>query len=151
MLAYDEANDVGSEEFGLKLGLNADIGANGNLIVQGYYASGATVYGATIEKEVGGSDSLFTPEWSILAGYNQDVTSEVQVYVNGQYFSDLYSAANSNTGANAWSIGAGVGWEPVNNFKVTAEADYLDIDASSGIDSDDLEEWRFVVELRRDF
>jgi len=150
--AYDESNAVGSEEFGLKLGLNSDIGANGSLIVQGYYATGATIYGANVSKAVGGTSTTFTPEWSILAGYRQDLNDDVRLWVNGQYFSDLYSGASGgNTGANAWSIGAGMDWSPVNNFTVTADVDYLDIDASSGIDSDDLEEWRFVVELRRDF
>ena len=150
--AYDESNALGSEEFGLKLGLNSDVGANGSLIVQGFYATGATIYGANISGAIAGTSTTFTPEWSILAGYRQDVSDNVQLWVNGQYFSDLYNGANGgNTGANAWSIGVGAGWEPVNNFVVRGDVDYRDVDASSGMDSDDLEEWRFVLELRRDF
>ena len=48
VVAYDQENGTGTDEFGVKLGLNADIGSAGNLIVQGFYASGFTAYGANL-------------------------------------------------------------------------------------------------------
>ncbi len=149
VVAYDQENGTGTDEFGVKLGLNADIGSAGNLIVQGFYASGFTAYGANLSY----AGLTWTPEWSILVAYGHDLTSSITAYINGQYFSDFYSAANVSTGVDAWSVSGGFKWSPVTNFSVTTEARYTDVDLGAvvipGVVNDDF--WEFVVQLQRDF
>ena len=147
------AGGVGSGEWGAKLGLNADIGSAGNLIVQGFYASGNTAYGANL----GFVGQTWTPEWSILASYGHDLSSTITAYINGQYFSDFYSPTNGSSGIDAWSASGGVKWSPVTNFSVTAEGRYTDVDVpgsfTAGVGGDAIEDsfWEFVVQLQRDF
>ncbi len=145
----------GGSEWGAKLGLNADIGANGNLIVQGFYASGTTQYGANI----GFAGQDWTPEWSVLASFGWDFTSTLTGYINGQYFSDVYGPTNASTGIDAWSVSGGFQWSPVTDFSVTVEGIYTSVDgagpvfAGAGYTGDPLEEdlWEFVVQLQRNF
>ncbi len=147
------AGGAGSGEWGAKLGLNADIGSAGNLIVQGFYASGNTAYGANLSF-VG---QTWTPEWSVLASYGHDLSSTITAYINGQYFSDFYSPTNGSSGIDAWSASGGVKWSPVTNFSVTAEAIYTDVDVpgsfTAGVGGEAVEDsfWEFVVQLQRDF
>ncbi len=143
------AGGAGSSEWGAKLGLNADIGSAGNLIVQGFYASGNTAYGANLSF-VG---QTWTPEWSVLASYGHDLTATVTAYINGQYFSDFYTPTNGSSGIDAWSASGGFKWTPVTNFHVTAEAIYTDVDVSAAVGGVTVEDsfWEFVVQLQRDF
>ena len=134
VVGYDQS----VEEFGVKIGLNTDIGPDGNLIFQGFYASGTTDYDATAP---GGG----TPQWSILGSYAHDITETVTAYVNGQYFADLYGANDTSTGVNAWAVSGGFDWAPVPQFRLRTNAQYSDRD---GPDGDD---WNFVTEVRRTF
>ncbi len=152
--AYDQDNGApGADEFGIKLGANADIGSAGNFIAQGFYASGSTAYGANL----GYVGSTWTPEWSVLLAYGHDFTSTVTGYINGQYFSDFYNpATNASTGIDAWSVSGGLKWSPVTNFSVTADARYYNVDTGgyfAGVGGAALEEdwWQFVLQLQRDF
>ncbi|MDA4844754.1 porin [Hoeflea poritis] len=147
------AAGAGSSEVGVKLGLNADIGAAGNLIVQGFYATGNTAYGATL----GYAGQTWTPEWSVLAAYGHKFTPEVTGYVNGQYFADLYTPTNASGSVDAWAVSGGFKWTPVDQFSLTADAQYTKVDVgSSGIATvggDPLidDEWTFVMQLARSF
>ncbi|MCP4318638.1 MAG: porin [Hyphomicrobiales bacterium] len=139
-----------SSEWGVKLGLNADIGAAGNLIVQGFYASGPTAYGANY----GLWGNSFTPEWSVLASYQQTLTPEFKAYIHGQYFSDFYTPnIPFNLGIDAWEIGGGVRWDPVTNFSVTAEANYTDLSGEPAIMNaiGPTDNWNFLLQFQRDF
>ena len=146
---------AGSSEVGVKLGLNADIGAAGNLRVQGFYATGSTAYGANLSF----LGQAWTPEWSVLASYSHSISPEFDVYVNGQYFSDFYWAGTGiSTSQNAWRAAGGGSWSPVDNFAVTAEVQYVDIDdLNTGIPVVDnpvnavTENWNFVFEMKRTF
>ncbi len=146
----------GGSEWGAKLGLNADIGANGNLIVQGFYASGNTQYGATL----GYVGQTWTPEWSVLAAFGWDFTPTLTGYINGQWFNDFYTATNSSSGIDAWSVSGGFQWSPVTDFSVTVEGRYISVDSATfssvpggvvytGTPETDL--WDFVVQLQRNF
>ena len=130
--------DQSVEEFGVKVGLKTDIGPDGDLIFQGFYASGTTDYDATAP---GGG----TAQWSILGSYAHDITETVTAYVNGQYFADLYGANDASTGVNAWAVSGGFDWAPVPQFRIRTNAGYSDRD---GPDGDD---WNFVTEVRRTF
>ena len=139
-----------TDEWGVKLGLNADIGAAGNLIVQGFYASGSTAYGANY----GFWGNTLTPEWSILASYQHTINPEFKAYIHGQYFADFYDPnAIGYGGMDAWEVGGGIRWDPVTNFSVTAEARYTDVTsapaliANSGFDNN----WGFLLQFQRDF
>ncbi len=158
VVAYDQDNGVpvaggGSNEYGVKLGLNADIGSAGNFLAQGFYASGTTAYGANL----GYVGSTWTPEWSVLVAYGHDFSSTITGYINGQYFSDFYNpGTNASTGIDAWSVSGGFKWSPVTNFSVTAEGRYYNVDTGgyfAGVGGAALEEdwWQFVVQLQRDF
>ena len=149
--AYDQDNGndarAGTEEFGLKLGLNADIGSAGNFIAQGFYASGFTSYGANL----GFIGNTWTPEWSLLLAYGHDVSSTITAYINGQYFSDLYSdQTNESSGMDAWAVSGGLQWTPVTNFHVTVNAQYTDVATDNTLP--EIDRWlNFVVQLQRDF
>ena len=139
----------GDSEFGLKLGMNSDIGP-GNLIVQGFYASGTTGYGANL----GYLGQDWTPEWSILASYSQAVSDTVTAYINGQYFNNFYTPDDSNADGNAWFVSGGFDWTPVNNLTLTANGKYTrvdDDDAFEALGSARKEQWEFVVQLARSF
>lgn len=140
---------AGTSEFGVKLGLNADVGMAGNLIVQGFYASGTTSYGANASY-LGQS---WTPEWSVLAAYGHDFSPELTAYINGQYFADFYNTNNTSTNLNAWAVSGGFAWTPVENFSVTTEAKYLNVDSADvvGLGTPENEEWEFVLQLQRSF
>lgn len=146
------AAGAGTGEVGVKLGLNADIGAAGNLIVQGFYATGNTAYGAT----VGYAGQTWTPEWSVLAAYGHQFTPEVNGYVNGQYFTGFYTPLNTGSGVDAWAVSGGFQWTPVDQFSVTADAQYTQVSSGTyfnGVGGDQLidDEWTFVMQLARSF
>ena len=149
VVAYDQS----SEEFGVKLGLNTDIGSAGNFLVQGFYASGDTNYSASL----GYVDSTWTPEWSILAAYGHDITETINAYVNGQYFADFYNpVTNVSSGIDAWSVSGGFKWSPVTNFSVTAEGRYYSVDSGdyfAAVTGDPLQQdwWQAVLQVQRDF
>lgn len=149
VFATSAAAGAGTSEVGVKLGLNTDIGSAGNLRVQGFYATGSTAYGANL----GFLGQAWTPEWSVLASYSHAVSSEVDVYANGQYFSDFYWAGSSTkTGVDAWRVAGGGSWSPVDNFAVTAEVQYVDI-GTIGIPVADAvaDNWNVVFEMKRTF
>jgi hypothetical protein len=148
VVGYDQNNGAvispaGTDEWGVKLGANADIGSAGNLIVQGFYASGFTAYGAV--------DNGLTAEWSVLASYQHTLSSTLNVHIGGQYFADLYTAANVQTGADAYRIIGGFAWTPVTNFRVRTDVEYSNIDAAAGTAASELDDWRWVIELQRSF
>ena len=151
--AYDQDNGndarAGTEEFGLKLGLNADIGSAGNFIAQGFYASDFTSYGANL----GFVGNTWTPEWSLLLAYGHDVSSTITAYINGQYFSDLYSdQTNESSGMDAWAVSGGLQWTPVTNFHVRVNAQYTDVDTDNTLPEGQNDNWwNFVVQLQRNF
>ena len=141
---------LGTDEWGVKVGLNSDIGAAGNLIVQGFYASGATSYGANFS--VWGAS--LTPEWSVLASYQHTLSPQWKAYAHAQYFADFYDPrAVGYGGSDAWEIAGGVRWDPVTNFSITAEAVYSDFDIAmppaAGVGFTD--NWGFLLQFQRDF
>ena len=154
-LPVPAAAGAGSSEVGVKLGLNTDIGAAGNLRVQGFYATGSTAYGANLSFLGIG----WTPEWSVLASYSHSISPEFDVYVNGQYFSDFYFVGTgTSTNLDAWRVAGGGSWSPVDNFAVTAEVQYVDVDdLNTGFAAADdpvnavTENWNFVFEMKRTF
>ncbi|MCR9139066.1 MAG: porin [Alphaproteobacteria bacterium] len=151
VVAYDEANAVGTSEWAAKLALNADIGANGNLRVQGFYASGATRFGANTSNGFAtpGTSITYTPEWSILGSYQHQFTPEVAVYVAGQWFSDFYSSATgAQTGLDGWRASGGISWDPVDNLNFGVAINYFDLDAPVNAGNGD---WRVIAEMVRSF
>ncbi len=128
--------DQSAENFGVKLGLNTDIGAAGNLIVQGFYADGPTRYGANNAPAnntfINGAGTTFTPEWSILASYQQTFSPKFKASVGGQYSADYYSTAvfgqtplaSANSGVDSWAVEGVMVWMPVTNFEVRGEVRY---------------------------
>ena len=144
-MEYNESNAIGSEEWSAKLGLNTDIGASGNLRVQGFYASGQTQYGA---------NPLSTPgaaEWSVLASYEHTMNEKLNLFGGGQYMMDIYNAANVQTNGNAWYVHGGFAWTPVTNFRVRGDIFYSEIDAAAAAVAANEENWGAVIELRRSF
>ncbi len=119
--------DQSAENFGIKLGLNTDIGAAGNLIVQGFYADGPTRYGAN--KTAFAAAGTRTAEWSILASYQQTFSPKFKGSIGGQYSADYYSAAltgqaplgSANSGVDSWAVEGVLVWMPVTNFEVRGE------------------------------
>ncbi|MCR9139069.1 MAG: porin [Alphaproteobacteria bacterium] len=150
VVAYDEQGSAGAgfgSEWAAKLGLNADIGANGNLRLQGFYASGATRFGANNTPITGGA--TYTAEWSVLGSYQHQFTPEVALYVAGQWFSDFYtSAGNVQTGADGWRASGGISWDPVDNLNFGVAINYFDLDAPVNTGNGD---WRVIAEMVRSF
>lgn len=142
----------GSGEWGAKVGVNADIGSSGNLIVQGFYASGPTAYGANYS--LWGSE--FTPRYSVLGSYQHALTSTVSAHATGQYFADFYAPFGADdTSLNAYAVSGGLSWSPVENFSVKSEVSYTKVE-----DKDDvldieggglLDNWAFMMQLQRKF
>ncbi|WP_136661515.1 porin [Nitratireductor sp. XY-223] len=101
--------DQSAENFGVKLGLNTDIGPAGNLIVQGFYADGPTSYGANLTYEVDFSavtgitpsyvSATFTPEWSLMASYQHQFAPNFKGSVGGQYSGNYYAAPIATSAA----------------------------------------------------
>ncbi|MDF2369222.1 MAG: porin [Rhizobiaceae bacterium] len=131
--------DQSAENFGVKLGLNTDIGSAGNLIVQGYYADGPTRYGAN--NSLNGSPfTLFTPEWSILGSYQHTLSSTLKASIGGQYSADYYAASvngqaplgSASSGVDSWAVEGSLIWTPVANFEVRGEVKYTDFNQNVG-------------------
>ncbi|MEX3008111.1 porin [Hoeflea sp. TYP-13] len=128
--------DQSAENFGVKLGLNTDIGAAGNLIVQGFYADGPTRWGANAGPV--GAATTHTPEWSVLASYQHQFAPNFKGSIGGQYSYDYYNAAlagtapiaSASSGVDSWAIEGVLVWYPVDNLEVRGEIRYTDF--SSG-------------------
>ena len=140
--------DQSAENFGVKLGLNTDIGPAGNLIVQGFYADGPTRYGANATPPTGAG--VFTPEWSVIASYQHQFAPNFKGSVGGQYSYDYYATAvatnfalgNASSGTDSWAIEGVLVWNPVENVEVRGEVRYteftgggvlLNSDATTGL------------------
>ena len=131
--------DQSAENFGVKAGLNTDIGSAGNLIVQGYYADGPTRYGANNSMLLGGLNA-FTPEWSVLASYQHALSSTLKASIGGQYSADYYSTVvagnaplgSASAGVDSWAVEGSLIWTPVANFEVRGEISYTDFNQGNG-------------------
>jgi len=147
--------DQSASEWGAKLGLNADVGSAGNFRLQGFYASGATSYGANLKaftaSPMTSSAATFTPEWAVLASYEHQITPEFAANIKGEWMSNLYTGANVQTGADAYIIAGGIVWNPLDQFRVRSDVEYRSINSSAGIIAEDTDDWRWVVELQRSF
>ncbi|MCY6381482.1 porin [Hoeflea prorocentri] len=139
--------DQSAENFGLKLGLNTDIGPAGNLIVQGFYADGPSRYGANASP-VGvaainglGVATTHTPEWSILASYQHQFAPNFKASIGGQYSSDYYVVplagtaplGSANSGIDSWAVEGVLVWNPVENLEVRGEVRYTDFQSSAAV------------------
>ncbi|MCY6381480.1 porin [Hoeflea prorocentri] len=134
--------DQSAENFGLKLGLNTDIGPAGNLIVQGFYADGPTRWGAN-NSPTGilqfNNSTTYTPEWSVIASYQHQFAPNFKGSIGGQYSSDYYftplqgtgTLGSANSGIDSWAIEGVLVWNPVENLEVRGEVRYTDF--SSGV------------------
>lgn len=149
--------DATASEWGAKLGLNMDVGAAGNLRVQGYYASGANSYAANMKAftalPTAAAAATFTPEWAVLASYQHQFTPEFAANIKGEWMSNLYNSSNVQTGADAYIVAGGIVWTPIDNFRVRSDVEYRNISntAAAGIIAQDHEDWRGVIELQRSF
>ncbi|WP_169054194.1 porin [Nitratireductor sp. XY-223] len=131
--------DQSAENFGLKLGLNMDVGPAGNVIVQGFYADGPTRYGANASPTGIAGGGTYTPEWSVIASYQHQFAPNFKGSVGGQYSSDYYfnalagtaPIASANSGIDSWAIEGVLVWNPVANLEVRGEVRYTDF--SSGL------------------
>jgi hypothetical protein len=144
VVGYDQS----AENFGAKLGLNTDVGSAGNIIVQGFYANGPTVFGANASAPIvaGTTNGSYTPEWSVLASYQHVFSSTFKAAVGGQYSGDYYSTplwstvnatgvttatqtalGSAKSGVNSWALEGGVVWTPVENFEVRGEVRYTKV------------------------
>ncbi|MDF2369224.1 MAG: porin [Rhizobiaceae bacterium] len=131
--------DQSAENFGVKIGLNTDIGTAGNLIVQGFYADGPTVYSAATSAPAFGA-SMFTPEWSVLGSYQHTMSSTLTASIGGQYSADYYTApitgylplGSANSGMDSWAVEGSLVWTPVANFEVRSEIKYIDFNQGGG-------------------
>ncbi|MCP4315178.1 MAG: porin [Hyphomicrobiales bacterium] len=129
--------DQSAENFGVKLGLNADIGAAGNLIVQGFYADGPTRYGANNASATAVAATPYTPEWSVLASYQHQFAPNFKGSIGGQYSSDYYVTTvatnaplgSASSGTDSWAVEGVLVWYPVDNFEVRGEIRYTDFRA----------------------
>ena len=132
--------DQSAENFGVKLGLNTDIGSAGNLIVQGYYADGPTRYGANYNNVPGLAAGLRTPEWSVLGSYQHTLSSTLKASIGGQYSADYYNTivsgnaplGNASAGIDSWAVEGSLIWKPVTNFEVRGEVRYTDFNQNAG-------------------
>src|SRR5690606_35294073 len=91
-----------------------------NLRVIGFYADNANAYNV-------GS------EWSILASYRHQFTSNFSASAAVQYFNDTNFAAAGTP--DAWRGELSVVWLPVTNFEVRGEVFYEKADGGDGITS----------------
>ncbi len=71
----------------------------------------------------------------MLAGYAHTHSAEVDAYINGQYFADIYTPTNTDSGMRAWSVSGGIEWNPLANddnddFQVTLEGKYVNVDTN---------------------
>ncbi|WP_136658622.1 porin [Nitratireductor sp. XY-223] len=137
--------DQSAENFGVKLGLNTDIGPAGNLIVQGFYADGPTIFGAnTTLPLTAATKGTRTAEWSVLASYQHQFTPNFKGSVGGQYSADYYATAlnsilnaapgtvtttqtalgSASSGIDSWAVEGVLVWNPVANLEVRGEVRY---------------------------
>ena len=129
--------DQSAENFGLKLGLNTDIGPAGNVIVQGFYADGPSRWGANASPI--GLATTHTPEWSVIASYQHQFAPNFKGSVGGQYSYDYYvtplagvaSLGNASSGIDSWAIEGVLVWNPVANLEVRGEIRYTDFSSSN--------------------
>jgi len=132
--------DQSAENFGVKVGLNTDIGSAGNLIVQGFYADGPTRYGANFRAPPGLGLGIYTPEWSVLGSYQHTLSSTLKASIGGQYSADYYNTTvsgnaplgSANSGADSWAVEGSLIWTPVANFEVRGEVRYTDFNQGLG-------------------
>ena len=145
--------DQSAENFGIKLGLNTDIGPAGNAIVQAFYADGPTRYGAN-NAPVGTDSALtYTPEWSVIGSYEHQFAPNFKGSVGAQYSSDYYflavdngsqaSIGSASSGTDSWAVEGVLVWNPVANLEVRGEVRYTeftggilqntDTDATTGL------------------
>ena len=137
--------DQSTENFGVKLGLNTDIGPAGNLIVQGFYADGPTRYGANNAPVGTPTTTTFTPEWSIIGSYQHQFTPNFKGSVGGQYSADYYTAGivngaqvplgSATSGVDSWAVEGVLVWNPVTNLEVRGEVRYTEF-SGGGVSSD---------------
>ncbi|MEX3008113.1 porin [Hoeflea sp. TYP-13] len=136
--------DQSAENFGVKLGLNTDIGAAGNLIVQGFYADGPTRYGANARPTFAGL-TVWTPEWSVLASYQHQFAPNFKGSVGGQYSYDYYAAGvtgnaplgSASSGTDSWAVEGVLVWYPVDNFEVRGEVRYTTFTGGGALANND--------------
>ena len=134
--------DQSAETFGVKLGLNAPIGEAGSAIVQGFYASGPTSYGANATPTGITGDTTHTPQWSVLASYKHMLASNLSANVGGQYSRGYYATAldgndklgNAASGINSWALEGSLVWNPVPNFEVRGEVVHMNFSDGTGYD-----------------
>jgi hypothetical protein len=121
--------DASTSNSSAGVGLVSDIGANGNLILYGYWAEGATQYGANysylttalnLPNNANGIVSV-TPEWSVLASYQYTFSSTFSASIGGQYFDNFWGTNIDN----AWMAELSLVWTPITNFEIRAEGYYF--------------------------
>ena len=112
--------------------INVPNSPGSSLRIFGFYANSDTRFST-------GSALGSSPEWSILASYNQQFTENFGVSVAGQYFSNLYDPGSSEkmvqedgSNVNAWGAELSAVWTPVTNFEVRPELHYDKVDGLDG-------------------
>ncbi|WP_419908385.1 porin [Hoeflea sp.] len=121
--------DQSAETFGVKLGLNADIGPDGNVIVQGFYASGPSRYGANASPTGIARGTTHTPQWSVIGSYQHRFAEGFKGSVGGQYSSGYYATpvagnmklGDAGSGISSWAVEGVLVWNPVANVEVRGE------------------------------
>ncbi|WP_234188597.1 porin [Shinella sp. NM-101] len=104
------AYDTYTEEGALRAWLSADVGP-GTFELMGYYASGDNVY-------------FNAAKWSVAADYSFKATDKLTITPGAQYFGD-YELVK---GIDAWKAGLTVDYTIVENLKLKATVNYIDID-----------------------
>ena len=122
---YDE-DFLGSDGYAAKVGLQWNLpNATGSSVrVVGSYASNANDYSR-------GQFDKISAEWSALASYKHQFTSNLSASVGAHYYRNLH-AGLVTTNLDAYAAELSTVWTPVTNFEVRNELAYSKIDGLGG-------------------
>lgn len=112
--------------------INVPNSPGSSLRLFGFYANSDTRFST-------GSALNVSPEWSVLASYNQQFTENFGVSIAGQYFANLYENGSTESllqddgsKTNAWGAELSAVWTPVTNFEIRPELHYDKVDDLDG-------------------
>lgn len=144
---------AGTPELGFGFGYRTSSGPH-EWRLQGYYATGNTAYRAELDY----LGVTWTPQWSVLGSYRHKHSNMLLSYINGQYFADVYTPTNTDSGMQAWTVSGGFEWRPSerlgSKLQVRVEGKYTHVDTNGyfnafGTPREDL--WEAVMQLEHKF
>ncbi|TWG99363.1 porin-like protein [Mesorhizobium sp. J18] len=114
LVGYDESLDTFAARAGIHLNIPSIQDAS--LKVNAFYSDDYNVY-------------WDTSEWSVQASYGQAVTETVFASLGGQYWSEVRDLPS---GTDMFSVEGSLVWEPVQNFDIRTEVNYIKADGLDG-------------------